>query len=385
MVFLAIDVSVIMPVYNGEKYISKAIESVFAQTYKDFELIVVDDGSIDNTVKIVSEYKEISPVKFSFIRHQVNQGVSSARNSGIAVSTGEFLMLTDSDDIQKPERMKTCFNLIKSNPQIEMIFTDCEMIDAAGRLLNRRMGYPEDFSSHNAILYELKRNYLWTSLVMVRKTKDIWFDTNLPNAVDYDLFLRLLLSGSKLEIINEPLVYYRLHDSNISANLNISKKSVENILSKLEYEKVLNELKKRFPEIDVRISLSWAALGANMPQRALGFLDNISINFEVAFIQGVSYYKLGLLAKSLEAFRKANDLAPNDPATLNNFGVLLAKTTKGASNDEYFKRALNLRDGYLDATNNLKEFSNNNFSKLRITERPLRANFIHIDNYKLDK
>lgn len=380
-------ISVIVPVYNGERYLRESIESVLSQSYRDFELIVVDDGSSDNTREVISQYDG----KYSYFKavyHSENKGVSAAKNSGIAVSSGEFLVFAAADDIQEKERLKVSIQALEENSDLDMVFIDCQMIDSEGNLLNRRKGYPAGMSSENAVLYQLKRNHLWSGLVMLRKTTDILFDETIPNAVDYELFLRMLLNGASLSVINSPLLRYRVHDSNISGNAKVSGKSVEKILQRLNFDEIFNHLCKRFPQDEVRVAIGSALLTSGQYERALIFLKDIdlrlSLSIEGLFVQAISYFKLGRIQESLDTFKTAQSNSLEDAAILNNIGVLLI-ILKGETESAYqlFKQALFLRPGYLDATCNIKCLEEDTFSNLRITEKPLRENFIHIENYRL--
>ncbi|MGE5607216.1 MAG: glycosyltransferase [Bacteroidota bacterium] len=383
------EISVIMPVYNGERFVAEAIESVIGQTYRDFELIIVNDGSTDGTAVILEQYRNRTDVKIKIIQHPANQGVSAAQNSGIAICSGKYLMFAGADDIQEPERLEKQFRVFEEQPWVDMVFADCIFVDECNRSLNRQKGYPEGMTSENAILFQLKRNHLFSGLVLLRKTPDIWFDITLPNAVDYELFIRLLLADYKLAVLNQPLARCRVHTKNISGQRKVSGKSVERILSRLDYPKILADLSRRFPESEVRLAVAGATLAANLPEKALEYLQDVSFEpeaaiLERAFTMGVCYYRLGNYAKSLECFQTAIQMKPDDPAVLNNLGVLTVLT--GGSQTEamvYFQKALVLREGYLDATYNLDDLKAEKNTQLRITERQLRPSFVHAEHYQL--
>lgn len=380
-------ISVIVPVYNGEKYVRESIESILSQTYRDFELIIVDDGSSDNTREVISQYEG----EYSFLKvvyHSGNKGVSAAKNSGIAVSSGEFLVFAAADDIQEKERLGVSIKVLEENPDLDMVFVDCQMIDAEGTFLNRRKGYPEGMTSKNAVLYQFKRNYLWSGLVMLRKTPDIWFDETIPNAVDYELFLRMLLKGATLRIVNSPLLRYRVHENNISGNAKVSAKSVEKILHRLDFDKIFDDLSKKFAKDEIRVAIGSALLTSGKYARALELLKDIDLSsrllIEGLFIQAISYYKLGRMQESLNTFKTAQIHSPEDAAILNNIGALLILLNREKEMAcQLFKESLLLRPGYLDATSNIKCLEENNLKKIRITEKPLRENFIHMENYKI--
>ena len=104
-----------MPVYNGEKYLAEAIESILTQTFADFEFVIVDDGSQDGSAAIIRDYAKRDE-RIRVIRHERNQGVTTARNSGIAASRGEFIAAMDHDDISLPQRLEKQVDFLQSHP-----------------------------------------------------------------------------------------------------------------------------------------------------------------------------------------------------------------------------------------------------------------------------
>lgn len=381
-------ISVIMPVYNCEKYLHEAIDSVLNQSYRDFEFIVVDDGSIDKSREIIVQYEQKNYPFFRAIYHDKNRGVSAAQNSAISIASGQFLVIAAADDIQEHDKLEISINAFNENPNLDMVFTDCQMMDEQSRTLNRYKGYPAGMNSRNAVVYQLKRNHLWSGLAMIRKTADILFDETIPNAVDYELFLRLLLKGAQINIINTPLVRYRVHENNISGNRKVSGKSVEKILQRLNFDDIFNNLCQKYDKSEVRVAMASALLTSGQLEQALIFLQDIdlpsSLLVEGLFIQAITYYKLGRIQESLNSFKYAQNASSEDAAILNNIGVL-SIILNGQRKDacELFEKALFLRPGYLDAISNIRCLNENKFDSFRITERPLRDNFIHVENYKL--
>ena len=115
-------VSVIMPVYNGEKYLAEAIDSILVQTFTDFELLIVDDGSQDNSAEIIRSYvKRDSRIRF--FQQEQNEGSANARNRGIANAKGEFIAAMDCDDVSLPERLQKQVDFLESHPEIGALGT----------------------------------------------------------------------------------------------------------------------------------------------------------------------------------------------------------------------------------------------------------------------
>ncbi len=223
-------VSVIIPTYNYGKYIEKAIDSVFAQTYRDFEIIVVDDGSTDNTREIIeTRYKD--KVRYFY---QKNKGAPAARNKGIKESRGEYLAFLDADDWFAPENLKYKVKVLDNNTDIGWIYSDWYYIDEKGEIIDKasnRYSF-HDRKLEGDISSELFSggNYITTDSVLLRKQcfeKVGGFDEILPAFQDYELWLRVSLCF-EVNFINEVLVYYLVHPNSISSQkINHSKASIE--------------------------------------------------------------------------------------------------------------------------------------------------------------
>ena len=125
---LSPQLSVIMPVYNGEKYLAEAIESILAQSFTDFELLIVDDASGDGSAQIIRSY-ERRDNRIRFIQLEQNMGVADARNRGIAAATGKFITFMDDDDISLPKRLEKQVEFLQSNPDIGAVGTCCRFVN----------------------------------------------------------------------------------------------------------------------------------------------------------------------------------------------------------------------------------------------------------------
>jgi glycosyltransferase involved in cell wall biosynthesis len=122
-------ISVVIPVYNGDGYLQKAIESVLAQTYQPLEVIVVNDGSTDQSFSIAKQFPSINVIT------QVNSGAGSARNNGVAVAKGEWLAFLDADDLWLPEKLSLQMNVFAANPCIDMVFGGIELFNSPELML----------------------------------------------------------------------------------------------------------------------------------------------------------------------------------------------------------------------------------------------------------
>lgn len=375
-------VSVIMPAYNCEEFIEAAIESVLDQTFQDFELVIVDDCSNDRTPEIILTYSERYPDRMKFIRHKTNLGAAAARNTAIQNSRSNMFMMADADDIQHKNRLEILHKeLIKND--IDMIFNDCEMIDRNGRSLSKNKGYPGEFTNENVILHLLKRNHLWIGLSMLRRQKDLIFDTSLPNAEDFELFLRLSMKGYKFKIVNQSLTSYRVHENNISSNGYISNQSVKTILSRLDLQNLYIELAQRHGEFEASVAVAAAYAWREEPGEVVRLLEGKPFSLEGHFALAISYFKLGELVESLRVFRLLYELTSN-AAVLNNLSVIGFMIDSNYEQAKAFlNEALNLQPEYQDAAKNLEHLERMEIDKLKLTERPLREQVVHSKHYKL--
>ena len=205
-------VSVIMPVYNAEKYLEETLDSVLNQTYEDIEIIWVDDTSSDGSRDILGKYKEKSK-KIKTIYLTENAGVANARNVAIQNAEGRFIAFLDSDDVWLPEKISRQINFMLDN-QYEFTFTSYRFIDADSNLMNtivkakRELTYNK-LLKHNAIAcltVVIDRNYV----------NDIYMPKTRHE--DYAAWLRILKKGYKAYGLNELLALYRTRQNSLSGN-----------------------------------------------------------------------------------------------------------------------------------------------------------------------
>lgn len=197
-------VSVIIPTYNRDYSIITAVNSVLAQSYTSIEVIVVDDGSTDNTENLIKNYHE----KVTYL-YKDNGGVSSARNYGIQYSKGDLIAFLDSDDIWTLCKIEKQVSWLNQNRDYGMVLTDVYMVDSSGMMnekSNRRLAFPDDGYILDKVL--LKPSLIPSSILVRRSVLDDvgFFDENLKTAEDLDLHLRIAFKY-KIGLITEPLVY----------------------------------------------------------------------------------------------------------------------------------------------------------------------------------
>lgn len=203
-------VSVIIPAFNAEKYIAKAIESVLEQTYTNFEIVVVDNGSTDRTVLIAMRYGRVR------VMHQQKRGAAAARNLGIAETHGEFIAFLDADDWWHKEKLQRQVDVLTANPHIGMVFSDHINLTEDGQVIfqtNKKIEFGAD-----AVKSIFRHCDVATSTVMVRRSvinRVGMFDEELACAEDENLWLRIALYDS-VTLLSMPLTYYRVLPTSLS-------------------------------------------------------------------------------------------------------------------------------------------------------------------------
>lgn len=203
-------ISVIMPVYNGEKYLKEAIDSILNQTYADFELLLIDDASSDSTENIIHSYNDNRIV---YIKNDKNLGLIKTLNKGLDLSKGEFIARMDQDDIADAARFEKQINLFEKDPDLGICGTWFKCF--GNQIRERILEHPE--SNEEIKITLLGRCTLGHPTVMMRKSaiQNLKYDDNYKSAEDYEFWTRLSRI-TKLQNIPECLLQYRFHDSNIS-------------------------------------------------------------------------------------------------------------------------------------------------------------------------
>lgn len=206
-------ISVIIPAYNASKNITETIESVLAQTFTDFEVIVADDGSLDNTVDVVLSLTERDD-RVKIYRTEKNQGVSKARNFAISNATGEWIAFLDSDDLWTKDKLEKQISLAeKSNADI--VYCSYGIVDENGHPLCRDF-IVEPETNYNMML---ARSVISCSTAMIKRDHfdKYSFSTDYAHE-DYALWMEMLHDGLVAVGITEVLAYYRIYKGTRSAN-----------------------------------------------------------------------------------------------------------------------------------------------------------------------
>lgn len=205
-------VSIITPAYNAEKYISNTIESVISQTYQNWEMLVVDDCSVDRTKNIIKDYS-IRDNRITIIALDENKGVAYARNIAINHARGKYIAFLDSDDLWYPDKLTIQINYMEEN-NYYFTFTDYEFIDINGQKLNKVINVPKKVDYKDA----LYSNSIPCLTVVLNK--DIIKEIHMPSIrhEDYAAWLNILKNNITAYGINKNLAMYRKLNNSLSSN-----------------------------------------------------------------------------------------------------------------------------------------------------------------------
>lgn len=291
-------VSVIVPTYNNAQYICQAIESILNQTYRNFEIIVVDDGSTDNTAKILAPYK--SKIRY-FYQH--NQGPAVARSTGILNAKGQYLSFLDADDYWKPQNLEIKEKILQRDPSLGAVFSNFflfsndaiisnnaidrhypifrrEKITIAQLFSHKELASTKDpntfFTVYKGTIFEplLFGNFINLCSILIRKDSQEsvgLFRSDLRTQQDYEYWLRFSRQH-KMAYVDLPLVAYRRHSTQLTAHKNIVKilRNVIQILSPYYFD--LQKLDSN--ELHIRFLRRYSSVFASLGLAYLGIREN---------------------------------------------------------------------------------------------------------------
>lgn len=218
-------VSVIIPTYNRAKYLAVAIQSILGQTYSNFEIIIVDDGSTDNTREVVDNFND-SRIKYIY---QENQWAAAARNNGIRASSGEYLTFLDSDDILMENAIMKGVQILDEHPEVAFSYTQNYTVDESGQII----GLQKKGQKHTCVRdgteqireFLIDGHHIGVCATMMRRDclfkVGLWDTTFRHGSVDFDLLVRLAKKYS-VAFIDEPAGKVRVHPDSITGIRDLS-------------------------------------------------------------------------------------------------------------------------------------------------------------------
>ena len=246
-------VSVIIHTFNNEKFIAETIESVLKQTYNDYEIIVVDDGSEDGTRDVLLPYMQ--DIRYHY---KENGGIASAKNAGISLSSAEFIAFLDHDDLWVPDKLKIQMEHFNNNPQVGLVYAKYTSFRDGKELRTK----PEKGYSGWIFKELLSKSFIQTSTVVVKReclNAVGPYDESFTLGDEYDMFLRVA-KRFQCGFVDKELTRYRVHETNASKNdflfgkenLDVFKKIYNNFTDLDGKEKKI--LRKRIAEYSIKVA-----------------------------------------------------------------------------------------------------------------------------------
>lgn len=230
-------VSIILPTYNGEKYLKQAIDSILAQTYTDWELILVDDCSTDVTPDIAEQYTQID-TRIKVIHNNCNQRLPASLNIGFAAAQGEYFTWTSDDNLYLSDAIAVMAKCLDEHEEVSMVRASMEFIDAEGRVT----GQSEPYTDEKMYAFNCLGACFMYRRVVRDKVGD--YDVNTYCAEDYDYWLRVLEHFGMIMPVSQVLYQYRRHEGSLSETKRQQVRDQQTKLRVRYIDKILNIYKK---------------------------------------------------------------------------------------------------------------------------------------------
>jgi len=367
-------VSVTIPAYNQAHFLAETLDSVINQTYRNIEVIVLDDGSKDATPEVVKEYAK-KDSRIHYFR-QENKGVSTARNSAIGYSKGEYICMLESDDVMEKDKVELQLNEFLKDPKVDVVYTAVSFINAEGKFIGEMRS--QEVLPENFLAFLFFRNPIATPSCMMAKRQcfiDNPYNVNFRQVDDYELTVRLA-HKYRFKYLDKPLTRYRRHAQNISNDLTIHRNAEMRILRAYPHEHIekavdaslLSETEKTLLKGKIFYNLE-------LFETSIPFFEKEGSAI-ACFYLGNIYQLLKNNKNAIEWYTKSLSKDPNNAACVNNLGVMYAYAKEEEKARAHFKKALELRPGYIDAADNLKNLESGSKLPFKTTFRELRNQLV---------
>ncbi|MGL5633635.1 MAG: glycosyltransferase [Sarcina sp.] len=359
-------ISVIMPVYNGEKHIKVSIESIIKQTYQNLELLVIDDGSTDKTKEIVMNFED-NRIKYFY---QSNSGQAVAKNLGIENAVGDYIAFIDSDDIYIEMKLELQKKYLEDNKNIGCVYTNIEVFeDNKGNYI---LSSEVEFSKREDFLASILFRQIVPNPIalMIKKESlgSIRFDKKYRYAEDYKFTIELAKQMS-FGYLDKNLYLYRRHDSNVTNNHQKQVNAEISVIKELGINKIKEIVSKsNFSEKEKSVLLAKILLKINENEEAYKILRKIENKdaYNYFYMGNISFEEKRYIDAKCE-YEKALNLDDSLAEVYNNLGVCEYMLGDKEVAKEKFLRAIAINSIYMDANYNLTAIEN-----LKITKRELR-------------
>ncbi|WP_294156559.1 glycosyltransferase [uncultured Clostridium sp.] len=363
-------VSIIIAVYNGEKYIEQAIESVLSQTYKDLELIVCDDGSTDNTRKLVQRYTNVIYI------YQKHKGQGAARNSGISASKGDYIAFLDADDLYTPDKIQKQIDIFSVYKNVDIVYNDLIVTDKNLKYLNVLKSEGRFEKRQDLLAAVIFRQIIQGPICMMLRrkcTENIKWSEELKYAADYQYIIKLAQEYN-FKYLEKPLYIYRRHESNLSNHHQITVEEEKNIVKELGTDKIKSIVEESTFNDDVKqFLLAKIYIKIDEYEKAeiiLKLKINIKEKAILYFYLGLCNYKLNHIEEAIDNYKMSIKIDDKMCESYNNLGCCIYNRDKNVAK-KCFEKALSIKKEYMDARHNLNSISAGK-DNIKVTERELR-------------
>jgi len=281
-------VSIIIPVYNQEKYLKETLNSVINQTYSNWECILINDGSMDNSVAIINEYLT-QDNRFCFINSE-NKGVSNARNLALQQVKGDYILFLDSDDLIHPEKITQAISNFQKNTDLSMVFNTTNYFQDVleNKLYDIKID-PKLLNFNDLLLYWGEKIIIPIHSAIIKKTlfEGIEFNTDLTAQEDWLVWLRLFQKNPKVLVLESALSYYRKHNSSRTQTVSLKEdhfKALELFEKYIGFEnhkKLLIHQIERYYLKSYDNAFKLDAIRKSKTYRAAIFVKNLLVKFKL--------------------------------------------------------------------------------------------------------
>lgn len=288
-------ISIVMPVYNGEKYLKQSIESVLYQTYNDWELIIVNDCSTDNSRQIMESYAN-KDNRIKIIDNVINLKVAKSLNKGFAIASGKYFTWTSDDNLFKPNALQELSEYLDGNPKVGLVYSDADVVDASLNFIS------EDRNDPEMLLYA---DCVGASFMYRKEVADKIgeYDSEMFLVDDYDYWIRIS-KEYKIAHLNKNLYIYRMHADNLTSTrksecvkqlYNLRKKHlnylVENVELKYREMLFLDMISQNLDEFDFLCKIFWDDKDKSLKYNWIKLSDNIYLKNKIVL------FGAGIIAK----------------------------------------------------------------------------------------
>lgn len=207
----AIDITVLMPVYNAQEFLAEAISSVLSQTYRDFEFLILNDGSADDSEKIILSYRD---ERIRYVRNESNMGLIHTLNKGLGLAKGRYIVRMDADDICRAERVEKQLAAFAADPSLVLCASNYDLIGGGTKRAASTFFHANELKAQ--LLFASSISHPTVMMLNPLRSFGITYHTEFTHCEDYRLWTELAAKGN-FQILEDRLIRYRLHDKQITA------------------------------------------------------------------------------------------------------------------------------------------------------------------------